>query len=101
MLPAENIEFDPSTNVLTILPFDGVEYIIGGKVVSGEILLTRKTTVRARSRGRLFDEGAEKEWTFDVSQVEEPEVEQPLTPEVPSGIELGTDTSSYNFDSNN
>lgn len=67
MNPGEYLEFDEETNTLLIEPVSGIQFLISGKIVTGEIAITKRTTVRARPRGRLFDEGVETSWTFDVN----------------------------------
>lgn len=68
MNPGDSVKFDRETNTLHIEQTDGVRFFIAGKVVSGDIKLTKNTTVRAFPRGRLFDEGVETEWSFKVSE---------------------------------
>lgn len=69
MNPAEYIDFDKSSNTVTIKKGGGVRFTVGGKVVQpGEHKLAKNTTVRAYERGRLFDEGVKTEWRFEVSE---------------------------------
>ena len=77
MNPNDHLVFDEATSTLHIEPVDGIEYVVGGKVVTGDVKLTKKTIVRARPRGRLFDEGAQTEWVF--VGFEEPSVESEVT----------------------
>lgn len=102
MNPADHIKFDKETNVLHIENTGGVRFLVGGKVASGDIKLTKNTTVRAYPRGRLFDEDVTTEWRFNVSDTGSAEVEatqeeetQPNEVEdIPEEPTAGTDSES-------
>lgn len=65
----DKLKFDKSTNTLTVSDNPGVEYLIGQRVVRGEVKLTRDTVVRARPvRGKTFEKGAQTQWKFEVSE---------------------------------
>lgn len=73
MNPADNLQFHSETNILEIKNSDGVVYSSAGKVLKkGEHKFTKTTKVRARPRGRIFDEGVETKWTYEVSGSNEP-----------------------------
>lgn len=67
---SDNLSFDSKTNVLTVGHVEGVDYLVGGRVVSGEeIKLTKNTVVTARPQpGKVFPRGTVARWKFEVNK---------------------------------
>lgn len=80
---SQYLNFDPTTNVLTITPRERVEYIIGSKAVTGEVTLKKDTVVKIRAkRGYKLTKDTPSEILFQVSPLEEVESGEPENPEV-------------------
>lgn len=81
MNPGDNLEFDSGSNTLRVKNTEGVRYTAAGKVLGvGEHKFTKNTIVRARPRGRLFDEDVKTEWRYEVNDSDSP-VEATVEPE--------------------
>lgn len=66
---SDNLKFDDSTNTLTVTDVDGIDYRIGGKVIEGDVKLTKDTVVTARPQpGYTFSKGAQTQFEFEVNQ---------------------------------
>ena len=72
--------FDPETSTISI-PENLRIYKIDGKVVTGDVRITKSTTVTVKARpGRSLKQGAVTSFTFDPDFVE---VEEEVEPEEP------------------
>lgn len=98
MRPADQLSFNSETSTLTVEPFEGIVFLVGGKEVTGEVKITRPTMVRARPRGRLIDKGAQTEWKIHPSITSE---EDSLQPEGNGDSENQQDTPDYSGDGEN
>lgn len=57
--------FDGSTNTITIPTVAGVNYLINGNIVTGNIVITQNTDVSARPQpGSSFPKDTVQDWTF-------------------------------------
>jgi hypothetical protein len=66
---SNNLDFNESTNVLTVTDNPNVDYLINGQVINGEVELTKNTTVTARpAPGKKFARGVETSWRFEVNK---------------------------------
>jgi hypothetical protein len=66
---SDNLKFDQSSNTLTVNHVEGVDFMIGGKVIEGEVKLTKNTYVTARPQpGKVFPRGTQTRWKFEVNK---------------------------------
>lgn len=58
--------YNAGTHVITIPTVTGVEYTVGGEVVTGTVTITEDTVVQARPiTGHTFADNADDDWAFD------------------------------------
>lgn len=64
-MSSAHLKYDEDTNILTVPNVKGVDYLIDGKPVDGDIILVKPTKVTAKpQKGFRFTEGAEDSWTY-------------------------------------
>lgn len=64
-------DFNTSTQVITIPDLEGVEYLVNGRPVEGEVKIERTTVVHRRAkRGYQLAKGAETVFKFEVPKKE-------------------------------
>lgn len=95
---SKNLSFDSETNILTITPSERVDYFIGSKAVTGEVQLTKNTTVKIKAkRGYKLTKNTPPSVLFEVSKLEEADVDS-NTPVDQDGDSLSSgDTNDLNW----
>lgn len=75
MSSSKHLSFDPETNILIVEDVPGLEYLIGNKVVTGEVKLKRDTIVRVRGRGKVLKKGSPTEFEFRLNVTPDDDVD--------------------------
>ena len=76
--------FNSSTNTISIPDVEGVEFLIGGKPVEGDVVIRRDTRVRVRAeRGYVLAKGSELEYRFEASKLDAPKEVETVPDEQP------------------